>query len=165
MFILRYLSPSSPYRLLPSREGYNSSLHLLPLSMLQVVDIYDPTYRGRKDNPYTLYVTDYTSHLDLFSYPDGRNGSGPRGQQILSISLFEPHDAAYISNLKKHPRALLRLENVQVSENKGSEGDTLEGKLNTDRDRPKQINLSFIDVKSPGIFEKQVTAMNQYVVL
>ncbi|KAL8897293.1 MAG: hypothetical protein Q9207_007281, partial [Kuettlingeria erythrocarpa] len=109
-----------------------------------------------------LYMTDYTSHKELFNYEWGRDdpdaagneddsllyGSspstkrkwpGPFGKHTLIVGLFPPHSYHAQNHIKESQFVFLR--NVRI---KWSKDMKMEGSLHTDRRNPDRVDVTVI---------------------
>lgn len=111
-----------------------------------------------------LYITDYTSHPQLFNYaygyseapdvssregdefgytPQGStngNWPGPFGCRTLSLTLWPDHSYFAQNNVKQNDFVSLR--NVLIR--KGKDGKNVEGSMHTETKYPGQVNISIL---------------------
>ena len=131
----------------------------------QVVKTFPSSY-----DRFTLYVTDYTTHRDLFNYSnsnddEGRDGDpygyiprrqrdwpGPFGRMTIQVTLFEPHASFAKANV--HEGGFVSLRNMQVKMD--NMNGLMEGVLRTDRAYPDKISISVISDNDPDENVKEV---------
>lgn len=125
----------------------------------QVVKTFPASY-----DRFTLYVTDYTTHKDLFNYSDGndeeghdpgdpygyisrrqREWPGPFGRMTIQVTLFEPHASFAKVNVNEGDFVCLRNMQVKMDNVNG----LMEGVLRTDRMYPDKISVSVIPNNDP----------------
>lgn len=132
----------------------------------QVVKTFPASY-----DRFTLYVTDYTHHKDLFNYTQeddgaGRDGDpfgyaprrqkrewpGPFGRMTIQITLYNPHAGFAQANVAEGNFVLL--QNVHIKESKMH--GRMEGVIHTDRVYKEKIYVSVIEDNEPNELVKEV---------
>lgn len=132
----------------------------------QVVKTFPASY-----DRFTLYVTDYTTHKDLFNYSDGNDGEGhdpgdpygyisrrqrewpgPFGRMTIQVTLFEPHASFAKVNVNEGDFVCLRNMQVKMDNVNG----LMEGVLRTDHMYPEKISVSVIPNNDPDEHVREV---------
>lgn len=123
--------------------------------MGQIVQTY-----GNDSEKYLIYVCDYTTNKALLDYGQGdgrprlgdehghldsfrKKWTGPKGQMILQVTLWEPHASYAREFLKLNDFVILTNVHVKI----GRADQKLEASVHTDRRWPDKIHVDTVDAE------------------
>ncbi|KAJ9271664.1 hypothetical protein DTO212C5_2089 [Paecilomyces variotii] len=127
----------------------------------------------REYDKFILYVTDYTSHGELYDYPDPsaddgdggyfisrrqREWNGPFGQMTLQVTLWQPHASFAQNNVKEGD--IIFMSNVHIKNHRVN--GNLDGSMHTNRLHPHRINVSIVDLDDDERVAELVRRKKEY---